>query len=47
MWQIIGPQTELGFIAGVDVDRTRREIYAVNNDVEDRIAFSDYDRTET
>ena len=43
MWQIIGPQTELGFIAGVEVDRTRGEIYAVNNDVEDRIAVFDYD----
>ena len=43
MWQIIGPQTEVGFIAGVEVDRTHREIYAVNNDVEDRIAVFDYD----
>jgi hypothetical protein len=30
-------------IAGVEVDRTHREIYAVNNDVEDRIAVFDYD----
>jgi DNA-binding beta-propeller fold protein YncE len=43
MWQIIGPQTEVGFIAGVEVDPERREIYAVNNDVEDRIAVFDYD----
>lgn len=43
MWQIIGPQTEVGFIAGVEVDADRREIYAVNNDVEDRIAVFDYD----
>ncbi len=43
MWQIIGPQTEVGFIAGVEIDPGRREIYAVNNDVEDRIAVFDYD----
>jgi DNA-binding beta-propeller fold protein YncE len=43
LWQIIGPQTEVGFIAGVEVDPARREIYAVNNDVEDRIAVFDYD----
>jgi DNA-binding beta-propeller fold protein YncE len=43
MWQIIGPQTEVGFIAGVEIDPERREIYAVNNDVEDRIAVFDYD----
>jgi DNA-binding beta-propeller fold protein YncE len=43
MWQIIGPQTEVGFIAGVELDPDRREIYAVNNDVEDRVAVFDYD----
>jgi len=43
MWQIIGPQTEVGFIAGVEIDPDRREIYAVNNDVEDRIAVFNYD----
>jgi DNA-binding beta-propeller fold protein YncE len=43
LWQIIGPQTEVGFIAGVEIDPQRREIYAVNNDVEDRIAVFDYD----
>jgi DNA-binding beta-propeller fold protein YncE len=43
LWQIIGPQTEVGFISGVEVDPDRREIYAVNNDVEDRVAVFDYD----
>ena len=43
IWQIIGPQTEVGFIAGVEIDPDRREIYAVNNDVEDRIAVFNYD----
>lgn len=42
LWQVIGPQTEVGFIAGVEIDPDRREIYAVNNDVEDRIAVFDY-----
>jgi DNA-binding beta-propeller fold protein YncE len=43
MWQIIGPQTEVGFISGVEVDPDRREIYAANNDVEDRVVVFDYD----
>lgn len=42
LWQVIGPQTEVGFIAGVEIDPERHEIYAVNNDVEDRIAVFDY-----
>jgi DNA-binding beta-propeller fold protein YncE len=36
--QIIGPATNIGFVAGVAVDSTNREIYAVNNDIEDRVA---------
>ena len=43
MWQIIGPQTLVGFISGVEVDPERREIYAANNDVEDRVVVFDYD----
>jgi DNA-binding beta-propeller fold protein YncE len=43
MWQIIGPQTEAGYVAGVELDPKHREIYAVNNDIEDRIAVFDYD----
>ena len=41
--QIIGPQTEIGYICGVEVDPARRELYAVNNDIEDRIVVFDYD----
>ena len=41
--QIIGPQTEVGYIAGVEVDPERKEIYAANNDIEDRIVVFDYD----
>lgn len=41
--QIIGPQTEVGYIAGVEVDPERKEIYAANNDIEDRIVVFEYD----
>jgi DNA-binding beta-propeller fold protein YncE len=41
--QIIGPETEIGFISGVEVDPARRELYAVNNDIEDRVVVFDYD----
>jgi DNA-binding beta-propeller fold protein YncE len=41
--QIIGPQTEIGYISGVELDPARRELYAVNNDIEDRIVVFDYD----
>jgi DNA-binding beta-propeller fold protein YncE len=30
--RILGPDTGIGFIAGMDVDPERREVYAVNND---------------
>src|SRR5579872_4197256 len=33
--QVFGPWTNIGFVAGVIVDPQRREIYAVNNDIED------------
>lgn len=41
--QIIGPQTEIGYISGLETDPARRELYAVNNDIEDRIVVFDYD----
>jgi DNA-binding beta-propeller fold protein YncE len=42
--QIIGPATNLGFVAGVAIDPKNREIYAVNNDIEDRmVVFSSDD----
>lgn len=41
--QIIGPQTEIGYISGIELDPERRELYAVNNDIEDRIVVFDYD----
>lgn len=41
--QIIGPATQLGFISGVAVDPISREVFAVNNDVEDNMAVFSYD----
>jgi DNA-binding beta-propeller fold protein YncE len=41
--QIMGPETGVGFIAGVAVDPQRRELLTVNNDVEDRMVVFDYD----
>ena len=40
--QIIGPDSQIGYIAGVTFDPAHREIYAVNNDLDDRIVvFND------
>ncbi len=41
--QIMGPQTGIGFISGVAMDPERRELYTVNNDVEDRAVVFSYD----
>jgi len=35
--QIMGPQTGVGFVAGVAMDPVHRELFTVNNDVEDRM----------
>jgi DNA-binding beta-propeller fold protein YncE len=40
--QVFGPRTNLGFVAGVMVDPQRREIYAVNNDIEDTMVVMPY-----
>jgi DNA-binding beta-propeller fold protein YncE len=40
--QVFGPRTNLGFVAGVMVDPQRREIYAVNNDIEDTLVVMPY-----
>jgi len=42
MGQILGPHTEIGYVAGVELDPERKEIYVANNDTEDRIAVFDY-----
>ena len=41
--QIIGRETNIGFVAGVAVDPARRELYAVNNDIEDTMMVWSYD----
>ena len=40
---VFGPKTQLGFIAGVEVDPNRREFYTVNNDGGDRLIVFSYD----
>lgn len=40
--QIIGPETNIGFVAGVVVDPQSREVYAVNNDIEDTMLVMPY-----
>jgi DNA-binding beta-propeller fold protein YncE len=41
--QVFGPLTNIGFIAGVMVDPQRREMYAVNNDIEDTMVVMPYE----
>ncbi len=41
--QMIGPKTLIGFIAGVVFDATAREIFAVNNDIEDTLMVFSYE----
>src|SRR5205823_5167172 len=41
--QIMGPETGIGFVAGVAMDPAHRELFTVNNDVEDRLVVFDYD----
>jgi 6-phosphogluconolactonase (cycloisomerase 2 family) len=40
---VVGPKTQLGFIAGVEVDPGRKEFYTVNNDGGDRMVVFTYD----
>lgn len=41
--QIIGPETNVGMVAGVMVDPRNRAIYTVNNDIEDTMVVMSYD----
>ena len=41
--QVFGPLTNIGFVAGVLLDPQRREMYAVNNDIEDTMVVLPYD----
>jgi DNA-binding beta-propeller fold protein YncE len=40
--QIMGPDTGVGFVAGVAMDPVHRELFTVNNDVEDRLVTFEY-----
>jgi hypothetical protein len=40
-----GSDTEIGFVAAVALDRTRKEKYTVNNDGGDKVVVFDYDAT--
>ena len=41
--QVLGPDTQVGFVAGVAVDPVSREVYTVNNDIENRLVVFPYD----
>jgi DNA-binding beta-propeller fold protein YncE len=43
--QVTGPNTLLGFVAGVAIDSEKREVYGVNNDTEDNLSVFSYDDT--
>jgi DNA-binding beta-propeller fold protein YncE len=40
-----GDKTEIGFVAGVTLDRARKEKYTINNDGGDKVVVFDYDAT--
>jgi DNA-binding beta-propeller fold protein YncE len=42
--QVFGRRTQIGFVAGVEVDAARREFYTVNNDGGDRLVVFTYDQ---
>jgi hypothetical protein len=43
-WQIRGPATGMMFVAGVTLDPAAREVFAVNNDIGDRMEVFPYDQ---
>lgn len=42
-WQVRGPATGMMFVAGVAMDPVAREVFAVNNDIGDRMEVFPYD----
>jgi DNA-binding beta-propeller fold protein YncE len=40
---IFGPRTNIGFVAGIALDSQRKEVFAVNNDIEDTLVVLPYD----
>jgi DNA-binding beta-propeller fold protein YncE len=41
--RIMGPKTQIGFVAGVALDPQNREVFTVNNDIEDTLMVFSYD----
>jgi DNA-binding beta-propeller fold protein YncE len=41
--QVLGPSTQIGFVAGITIDSEARELYAVSNDIEDVMVAFSYD----
>jgi len=41
--QVFGPLTNVGFVAGIFLDSQRKEIFALNNDIEDTMVVLPYD----
>src|SRR6266849_5905468 len=41
--QVVGPETNIGFVTGILLDPERRELSAVNNDIEDTMVTMPYD----
>ncbi len=41
--QVFGPLTNVGFVAGIFLDSQRKEIFAINNDIEDTMVVLPYD----
>jgi DNA-binding beta-propeller fold protein YncE len=41
--RVLGPSTQIGFVAGVTLDPVAREMYAVSNDIEDVMVAFSYD----
>jgi len=41
--QVFGPLTNVGFVAGILLDGQRKEIFALNNDIEDTMVVLPYD----
>lgn len=41
--RVLGPSTQIGFVAGVTIDPVAREMYTVSNDIEDVMVAFSYD----
>jgi DNA-binding beta-propeller fold protein YncE len=41
--QVFGPLTNVGFVAGILLDSQRKEVFALNNDIEDTMVVLPYD----